>query len=151
MKHPPPSPTDTALDSEASAFPFPGRQQLCPQPPAPLKMKGENLLCSEAIPFLTEQLSPSFHFFANQGTLIWPGQPRGCLSPLQPNPLQACSAPLSHLFCGLWGSLNWGSPLRPGIKLWPNPQNLHRQASHSEPYSPTGIGPHSLLLCKEHF
>lgn len=150
-KNPPPSPIDAALDSEASAFPFPGRQQLCPQPPAPLKMKGGNLSVFGGHSIYHRAIISIFPFLCKSGHthLAWPTQRLPEPPPIQPTTGLLCSPlPISPRDVGF---SELGSPLCPGIKSWPHPQNLQRQVSHSGPYSPMGIGPHSLLLGKEHF
>lgn len=150
-KNPPPSPIDAALDSEASAFPFPGRQQLWPQPPAPLKMKGGNLSVFGGHSIYHRAIISIFPFLCKSGHthLAWPTQRLPEPPPIQPTTGLLCSPlPISPRDVGF---SELGSPLCPGIKSWPHPQNLQRQVSHSGPYSPMGIGPHSLLLGKEHF
>lgn len=85
-KHPPPSPTDAALDFEASALPFPGRQQLRPQPSAPLKMKGENLAVFGGHSISHRAIISIFPFHCKSGHthLAWPTQKLPEPPPTQP-------------------------------------------------------------------
>lgn len=74
---------------------------------SPAKMKAETYLCSQTILFLTKQLSPSFHFFANQGTLNQ--------SSYSPHSLHAC--PLCLLLSRLRGSKNHRESLVPRYQI----------------------------------
>lgn len=78
-----------------------------PMASSPAKMKAETYLCSQTILFLTKQLSPSFHFFANQGTLNQ--------SSYSPHSLHAC--PLCLLLSQLQGSKNHRESLMPRYQI----------------------------------
>lgn len=96
------------LGSEPSALPFPGRQQLRPQPLAPLKTKGENLSVFLGHFISHRAIISIFPFLCKSGYTqpAWPNQRLPVPSPTQPTLGLLCSllppSPRAVGFSELW-------------------------------------------------